>query len=175
MISSELNSNVINLASTLTAQQATAAELVSVLRLKQRILVEHRLGELQACAEREQSLASRLALLESEREDHTQAVAISLAGPGGLPAKLTMQELIAFLPTGVERSLLEDTSAQLQTELSTLAKLNSDNCMLTKNLIDYTSMVVRLLTQGTNHPAYCATGRLNDAPGAGTALLDNRI
>jgi hypothetical protein len=176
MTSSELNSSILALASTLAAQRTAAAGLAETLRLKQRILVEHRLGELQACAEREQALASKLALLESQRSAQSLVLAEGLAGPGGLPAALTLCELLEFLPAGEHTELLRETADSLQEELDELQGMNSVNCQLTQNLLDYTALVIRLLTQGTNHAAYSARGRLNDAPpGAGLALLDNCI
>ena len=176
MTSSELNSSVLALASTLAAQRTAASGLVEVLRLKQRILVEHRLDELQACAEREQALASRLALLETQRCSQSQALAEALGGAGGLPVNTTLRELLGFLPDTEHTALLRETADSLQEELDELQGMNSVNCQLTQNLLDYTALVIRLLAQGNNHTAYSARGRLSDAPpGAGLALLDNRI
>ncbi len=176
MTSSELSSKALALAATLAAQREAAAELDEILRRKQRILVEHRLSELQACAEQEQLKASRLAQLEGQRTEQAGALALALAGPGGLPANISLRDLLAFMPESAEAQVLRQAAAALQDQLNNLHALNRDNNLLTQHWLDYTALVLRLLSQGGNPPGYSARGRLADGPsGAGLALVDNRV
>lgn len=176
MTSSELSSSAIELAGTLAAQQEAAAELAEILRRKQRILVEHRLSELQACAEQEQVKASRLVQLEAQRTTQANQLATLLGGQGGLPEDINLRDLLKFMPDIEEVQVLRQASAELQAQLSELQSLNRDNDLLTRHWLDYTALVLRLLSQGGNAPAYGAHGRLADGPsGAGLALVDNRV
>lgn len=149
-------------------------ELRPVLLKKQQLLIGNQLDELQRLSEREQGLAGRLAALEAERivalSDVCRAHAINAEEGAALP----LSELTPLLPSSAEREELEVAAAELQAEMMELGWINADNGHLTRNLLNYTEMVMRQVTRGDAKPRYGADGRVKDgAPER--AMLDDRI
>lgn len=171
MTSLEIQQATAKLAALVKGQAEVAAELKPAVLAKQEVLVKHRLTELQQAAEREQALASRLAQLEAQRIAATGELQRALAGAGGLPEDTTLAQLLEYMPQSAGHSELAEAARELDDALRELHNLNFDNGHLTQNLLNYTGMVMRLLTQGTTHPSYGASGRLADGRG-GKSIVD---
>jgi|GEM_PF-2557597 len=148
-------------------------ELGPVLKLKQRALVANQVTQLQDLAGRELRLGGRLAALEGERIAATAEVARAYGLTDGAE-ELTLSELLAALPASSARDELAELAPQLSEALLALAWVNGDNGHLTQNLLDYTRLVVRLVTQGDAQPHYGSDGRVAGAA-ASRAMLDDRI
>lgn len=155
----------------LDSQTALANEMCPMLEQKQRALVEHNLADLHEIAEKELGIANRMQLLEEKRAAQCQEIARSL---NGAALDVTLSELLEFLPASKQRAQVVTKSVQLAKAMDRLAQLNMDNGHLTQNLLDYTRMVMGLLTQGTDKHAYSAAGTVTDS-GPQRALLDSRV
>ena len=155
----------------LDAQTALANEMRPMLEQKQRALVGHKLADLHEIAERELGIANRMQLLEDQRAAKTLEIAQSL---NGAPLDVTLSELLEFLPPGRQRAEVVTKSIALAKAMDRLGQLNMDNSHLTQNLLDYTRMVMGLLTQGTDKHAYSAAGTITDSSPQ-RALLDSRV
>lgn len=148
-------------------------DLRPLLEEKQRALVTDELTRLQQLAEREMSLAGRLASLEAERI----AAVASIAGAYGLDdaaAQATIGELLELLPPGDETTELRERATELEHALHEVGWLNADNHHLTHNRLEYTGFVMRLFTRSNGSQRYGADGRVSDGPPA-RAILDDTI
>jgi flagellar biosynthesis/type III secretory pathway chaperone len=156
------------------ALELLRAELRPVLLEKQQALVANQLDELQQLSEHEQRLAARLAALEAERIAALGDVCRAHAINAEEGAALQLSELLPLLPPSDERSRLESAAADLQEEMMELGWINADNGYLTRNLLNYTEMVMRQVTRGNAKPRYGADGRVKEAAPE-RAMLDDRI
>jgi len=149
-------------------------ELNPTLAEQQQALVANRLGELQPLAEREQRLAGRLAALEAERIAATAEVCRAHAINAEQGSAMQLSELLALLPDSAEREELDARAESLLRELAVLAEFNSNNGHLTRNLLDYTALVIKCLTVGDAQPRYGRDGKVQ-AGAPERAMLDDRI
>lgn len=149
-------------------------ELIPVLSEQQQALVANRLGELQPLADREQRLVGRLAALEAERIAATAEVCRAHAIDAEQGSAIQLSELLALLPDSAERAALADGAEGLLKELTVLAELNANNSHLTRNLLDYTALVIKCLTVGDAQPRYGRDGKVR-AGAPERAMLDDRI
>lgn len=149
-------------------------EMAPLLKCKQRALVANDLSQLQELAEREQTIAGQLAALEAERILAVSELAQQCNINADDAVGLSLGELVQLLPDSEERIALAEHAAALKESLCELAWANEDNRHLTQNLLDYTAMVVRLVTQGEAQPGYTAAGKVADAA-AERAILDDHI
>ena len=146
--------------------------LASALMDKQRALVESELVDLQQLSEREASAAGQLAALEAERVIAAAELARELGVTARSPEEVSLGMLLEAMPAGEERALLASRAIELEQAMFNVLWLNDDNRHLTQNLLDYTGLVMRLLTQGDARPSYSADGRVAES-GPGRALLDD--
>lgn len=162
-----------NLYILLAEQLATMQELANTAEKKQRVLVHCQLDDLQALAEDEQFLASRLNELESRRLNALNGVdGEGLLEDGRDVAEETLVGLIQRLPL-VEQPRFIKLLPQLRDAAERIRILNGNNEALTANLLDYTGMVMRLLTSDGPAAQYGAAGRMSNGPSR--AMLDSRV
>lgn len=169
--------NLTKLGHILADELALAGELESVMNEKQHALVTHQLTLLEPLSQREQSAAQRLAQVDAER----CALSLEMAALLGLPqGGLKLSHLAAALEGGAserereQREWLFVLASSLSCKLATLSRLNDENRMLTNNLLDYTGMVMRLLSQGHGGQNYGRSGRPAEMQPA-RVMLDDRI
>jgi flagellar biosynthesis/type III secretory pathway chaperone len=170
--SSEIVSHLLELLDSQTA--VLRDEMAPLLKRKQRALVANDLSQLQELADKEQAIAGQLAALESERIPAVTELAQQYNINADDAAALSLGELVQLLPDGEARGKLAEHAAALKDSLCELAWANEDNRHLTQNLLDYTAMVVRLVTQGEAQPGYTAAGKVADGT-AERAILDDHI
>jgi flagellar biosynthesis/type III secretory pathway chaperone len=153
----------------LADQLALCSELETALRQKQDCLVQLDLEHLQQRADCEQSLSLQLSKLELLR----QAAARELTQDLGLPDDAGVSRIVSALPDGAARDGLNVLGQALSAKLKVLSQLNDDNRMLASGMLEYTGMVLRLISRGPGGTSYGASGRLSD--GQARAILDDRI
>jgi flagellar biosynthesis/type III secretory pathway chaperone len=149
-------------------------ELNPALAEQQQALIANRLADLQPLAEREQRLAGRLAALEAARIAATAEVCRAHAIDAEQGSAMQLSELLMLLPESAERGELAASADQLLQELAMLAELNANNGHLTRNLLDYTALVIKCLTVGDAQPRYGRDGKVR-AGAPERAMLDDRI
>ncbi len=159
------------LLSLLADQLLLCSQLEDALHFKQDCLLYHKLDQLQRASEQERGLALRIGQLEAERLNATRELAQCL----GLPPTTGVNQIADALGASdaEAREALIALGAALASKLATLSGLNDDNRVLASSLLEYTSMVLRLLARGPGGESYSASGRLSD--GQPRAMLDDRI
>ena len=142
------------LAQLLSRQLDVVLELRDAMRHKQRLLVANDTAALSESSQHEEDLARRLRRLEQQR--------VELAGQlSGLEpqqaAQLHSSELLTL--TGLTDPGLAAISDELRTLIHELQLLQDDNRVLTTRLVEYGSLVLKLLTQGEEQSGYTNHGR----------------
>jgi flagellar biosynthesis/type III secretory pathway chaperone len=128
-----------------------ATSLAAAMRVKQRILVENRLPELERAAQQEAQLAGRLTGLERRRIELMDGDGQDAQVPAGLRQQLTSTASEAW----------QAATGRLSSQLAELAQLNADNAYLSANMLEYTRMILQALSQGDGQPPYGSNGRVN--------------
>lgn len=171
---SEMSVSVIdNLHQQICEQLELLLSLRDVVQQKQEVLVKCRLDELQGLCEREMALSGQLAEFEARRINAIAGVAAEgLLSGGSEHELLPLSRLIPCLPL-VEQPRFLRLLPELKQVTNELRVLNENNEALTVNLLDYTSMVMRLLTADGPANHYGASGQMQD--GLSRAMLDSRV
>ncbi|MCC7477216.1 flagellar export chaperone FlgN [bacterium] len=161
----------------LFGQLAEQLELLLSLRdlglQKQDALVRCRLDQLQGLSEREIQLSGQLAEMEARRLNAIAGVAAEgLFSEGPEPDGETLARLIQRLPL-VEQPRFIKLLPEFSAVTRELSRIREHNEALTLNLLDYTGMVMRLLTSDGPASHYGASGVLQERPGR--AMLDSRV
>ncbi|MBN2081906.1 flagellar protein FlgN [bacterium] len=149
-------------------------ELQPAMKAKRESLVQNQLDGLQSLAEREQALAGQLTALEAQRILAVGEVCRAHAINSEEGQRLSLIELLDLLPDGEPYTVLAGLARELQPALIELAWINADNSHLARNLLDYTAMILNVVTHGETKPRYGADGRYQKSA-QDRAMLDNRI
>lgn len=162
-----------NLHQQLCEQLELLLSLRDVAQLKQKVLVQCGLEELQGLSEREIALSGQLAEFEARRINAIAGVAAEGLLRGGADHELLpLSRLIPCLPL-MEQPRFLKLLPELKQVTRELEVLNENNSALTVNLLDYTGMVMRLLTADGPANHYGARGQMQDGPSR--AMLDSRF
>jgi len=149
-------------------------ELQPAMQAKQQALVKNQLDGMQQLAEREQVLAGQLAALEAQRILAVGEVCRAHAINCEEGQQLSLEELLELLPDGEPYREIGELARALQPALIELAWINADNSHLARSLLDYTAMILNVVTHGETKPRYGADGRYQKSA-QDRAMLDNRI
>jgi flagellar biosynthesis/type III secretory pathway chaperone len=153
MISSE-TAHSSALAELLGSQLSVMQELRGVMQIKQRLLVGNDTESLAELSHREEALASRLHRLEQQRSRIVSTMCgLDQAQLSELPAG-ELRELL-----GGDDPQLSSLTSELRTLIDELQLLQDDNRILTTRLLEYGSLVLKLITQGEEQTGYTNLGR----------------
>ncbi len=171
---SEMSISVLdNLYNQLAEQLEMLLSLRDLGQQKQEALVKCRLDLLQGLSEREIQLSGQLAEMEARRINAIAGVAAEgLFSPGAEPEEETLARLVPRLPL-VEQPRFIKLLPEFNAVTRELSELREHNEALTINLLDYTGMVMRLLTADGPANHYGASGQMQSAPSR--AMLDSRV
>jgi len=174
-MTSSKGSNLEHLARLIEAELALLAdELYPLLKETQTALVGDKLDNLQRLAERETVFSGQLAALEAQRVTAVAEIAHALGTPAEDALAVTMDKLLAMLPTSPETERIAGLAADLDQAVHEIGWLNADNHHLTHNRLEYTDFVMKLITRRNGSQHYSAEGRVLDGPPA-RAMLDDTI
>jgi flagellar biosynthesis/type III secretory pathway chaperone len=142
-----------------------AQSLAAAMLDKQRVLVENRLTDLEGCAQAENELLGKLALLERQRH----GACIALGAAMGLPDdRLSLDALLAELGSKAPEQVVEglrSAAGRLTEQLANVAQLNTENTHLSANLLEYTRMILHALSHSGGQPGYGSDGKVGqDVP-----------
>lgn len=163
-----LNEQLTRLEKILREQLGLSERLKSILTDKRGLLVSSRLDLLAPVLQSEEATVLEL----EQRESVRIALIAHITATTGIDREMRLSELIEHLHIP-ERHPLRSLAGKLSKAVAELREINGVNATLTQNLVDYTSMVLRLMAYTSDKTSYDADGGTRNE-GVRRSLLDRR-
>ncbi len=163
-----VNEQLSRLEQILREQLGLAERLKGILTDKRGLLISSRLDLLPPVLQSEEATVLELESRESARI----ALLAHIAAKTGIDREARLSEIIEILNIPA-RHPLRSLADKLKRIVAELREMNGVNATLTQNLVDYTSMVLRLIAYTSDKSSYDAGGDLHNE-GIRRNLLDRR-
>lgn len=163
-----LNEQFSRLEQVLREQLGLAERLKNILNDKRGLLVSSRLDLLPPILQSEETTVLELESRESERI----ALIALITTKAGLDRETRLADLIEALNIP-DRHPLRSLAGKLSKAVKDLREINGINATLSQNLVDYTSMVLRLIAYTSDKTNYDSEGGMHNE-GVRRSLLDRR-
>jgi flagellar biosynthesis/type III secretory pathway chaperone len=165
-----LSENLERLKSVLQAEAEVYEELLKLAEVKQRILIDGKVPELEQVIKEEESLVAQVKQLEERRmEVHEQ-----LADWFAVPLQDLILTRIAALAPEPHAGELAGIHRNMARTLALLGKLNQQNTQLVKQSLDYVNFSLNLIIGANDVPTYAEQRKGQKKTGA-SRLLDKRV